>query len=222
MGAKKDGFGHEKPNEGETNDWITPKWIIDAFGKYAKDGGMYFDLDPCISITQPWPTAKNGYNETQNGLLQDWYGMVYCNPPYGANVGTWAKLMAKHGNGIMLIFARIETSTWFDEIFTTASGFLFPKGRIAFYEFECECGLARTEHTDKKGCGDFRNTGKAVRGHEAGAPSALVSWGFEARKTLIEICDNGMVDDRGILRYSAFLDRAFTPGRAGGEKCKPK
>ena len=186
--AKKDGFGHEKPNEGETNDWITPKWIIDAFNNKAGDKGMFFDLDPCISLTQPWLTARDGYSIEQNGLLQNWYGMVWCNPPYGANVGTWARLMAKHGNGIMLIFARLETEAWFEEIFTTADGFLFPKGRIAFYRPD------------------------GTRGHEAGAPSAFVAWGTQARAVLIELCDEGMKDDKGNVRSSAFLDRALYTG----------
>ena len=190
---KKDGFGHEKPNQGETNDWITPKWIIDGFNNLS--GGEFFDLDPCVSVSQPWMTAKNGYNEIQNGLLQNWHGMVWCNPPYGANVGTWARRMAKHGNGVMLIFARLETSAWFDEIFSTADGFLFPKGRIAFYRPD------------------------GTRGHEAGAPSAFVAWGEDARAALIELCDSGMVDDRGVLRGSAFLDRAlYTGSSRGGEK----
>ena len=102
--TKKDGFGHEKPNRGETNDWITPKWIIDAFYGLSGDG-LFFDLDPCVSTSQPWVTARDGYNEAQNGLLQNWYGMVWCNPPYGANVGAWARQMAKHGNGIMLLLS---------------------------------------------------------------------------------------------------------------------
>ena len=186
--AKKDGFGHEKPHEGETNDWITPKWIIDAFDNKADNGRMFFELDPCISMTQPWQTAESGYNAAENGLLQEWYGTVWCNPPYGANVGIWARMMAKHNNGIMLIFARLETAVWFDDIFTTANGFLFPKGRIAFYRPD------------------------GTRGHEAGAPSAFVSWGDKARSTLIELCDEGMKDDKGNIRSSAFLDAAFYTG----------
>jgi len=215
MAQKKDGFGHEKPNEGETNDWITPKWIIDSFDTKAGDKGMFFDLDPCISLTQPWLTARNGYSVEQNGLLQNWNGMVWCNPPYGDNVGTWARLMAKHGSGVMLIFARLETGAWFDGLWDTADGFLFPEGRIAFYEFVCECGLPRSLHINSKKkspCDNFRNTGQAIRGHEAGAPSALIAWGEEARAALIELCDEGMKDDKGKIRRSAFVDKAFYTG----------
>lgn len=212
--AKKDGFGHEKPNEGETNDWITPKWVIDAFDNTIEDG-MFFDLDPCLSETQPWLTARKGYSIVQNGLIRPWSGTVYCNPPYGDNVGVWARLMAQHGNGIMLIFARLETQAWFDEIFPTASGYLFLKGRIAFYEFLCECGSPRSLHINNKKdfhCKHFINTGKAIRGHEAGAPSAFVAWGEKSRCALIELCDRGITDDRGVLRHSAYMDLAFYTG----------
>lgn len=36
--ANRDGFGHEIPNEGITNDWITPPWIIRAFNKINGGG----------------------------------------------------------------------------------------------------------------------------------------------------------------------------------------
>lgn len=168
MPTKQDGFGHEKPNEGNTNDWITPKWIIDAFDTKS-DGKMFFDLDPCISMTQPWKTAIMGYNEKIDGLAQEWSGTVYCNPPYGPHVGKWVKKMSAHNDGIMLIFARLETKVWQDGIFTTADGFLFPNRRISFYKPD------------------------GTKGSSAGAPSAFVAWGEKCRSALIELCDNGMI-----------------------------
>jgi hypothetical protein len=41
--------GHEQPYRGETNDWLTPRYILHALGK--------FDLDPCAAPDQPWATA---------------------------------------------------------------------------------------------------------------------------------------------------------------------
>ena len=179
--SKQDGFGHEAPHEGETNDWITPKWIIEAFNS-LDESRPFFDLDPCVSISQPWPTAANGYNVTQNGLLQEWKGVVYCNPPYGPHTGQWMRAMAKHNNGIALVFARVETAAWQDDIFTSASGFLFPRRRIQF---------ARPDGTTPKS--------------SSGAPSAFVSWGQFCRGALIELCDNGKLE-------GAFLDMAFYTG----------
>jgi hypothetical protein len=181
---KQDGFGHELPFQGVTNDWITPKWIIEAFDTRAKEG-MFFDLDPCISQTQPWLTARKGFSVAQNGLAQNWWGTVYCNPPYGNNVGTWAKRMAEHGDGIMLIFARLETKVWQDIIFPSADGFLFVKKRIVF------CRPDGQPARNKKG-----------QIASAGAPSAFVAWGATSRKTLIELVEAGLIE-------GAFLDRAF-------------
>lgn len=122
-----DGFGHEKPGEGITNDWITPRKLIQQLGDS-------FDLDPCESNTQPWPCAANGYRlgRGEDGLLLPWQGSVYCNPPYGPHVSKWVRKMELHRNGIMLIFLRAETEAWRD-IFKTADAFLFPYGRTCFY-----------------------------------------------------------------------------------------
>ena len=43
----------------------------------------------------------------------------------------WAP--AEHGNGIMLIFGRTETSTWQEYIFHLSDATLFLAGRIHFY-----------------------------------------------------------------------------------------
>lgn len=185
---KKDGFGHEKPHEGNTNDWITPEWVIDGFNNLAKDRGYFFDLDPCISLTQPWLTARKAYSIEQDGLKQTWFGMVYCNSPYGENVGIWAKRMAEHNNGIMLIFARTETRTWQDIIFPSASGYLFLDGRIVFHL--PDGSLPRN------------NKGQIA---SAGAPSVFVAWGKDARNALKKISTKGMLDEFGVIRKGKFL-----------------
>lgn len=170
MSGKADGFGHEAPYEGESNDWITPKGIIDAFDKYARiilKRERYFDLDPCASVTQPWPCALESYTEKQNGLITPWHGTVYCNPPYGPHTSAWIRRLADYGNGIALVFARVETKLWQDEIFPTASGFVFPRGRIQF---------SRPNGTTPS--------------QSSGAPSALIAWGEDHRDALIALVDN--------------------------------
>jgi len=199
-------FGYEKPNEGESNDWITPRYIIDAFNNLQSwEKGFYFDLDPCSSATQPWATALNAYTVKQNGLSQKWVG------PYGAEATQWIQKLSKHGQGIALVFARTETALWQNDIFPTADGFLFIKKRIAFYEYLCECGKLRSWHlspSKKKRnatCGNFKNTGIAQKGDQAGAPSVLIAWGEKNRASLINLVDTGAIE-------GAFLDRAFCTG----------
>lgn len=182
---KADGFGHETPFEGATNDWITPRWIIDAFGP------GYFDLDPCASLTQPWKCARESFTIEDDGLLRDWpkNSNIFLNPPYGPHTHKWVERLAGHGQGIALIFARVETKLWQDFIFPTAHGFLFPRTRIQF---------CRPDGTTPKS--------------SSGAPSALIAWGNKNRGKLIELVDSGAIP-------GAFMEMAFYTGsRTGGQE----
>jgi hypothetical protein len=170
----KDGFGYETPIEGNTNDWITPKYIIDAFGK------DYFDLDPCASLTQPWKCAINQCTLEDDGLSKNWCGNVWLNPPYGKETNKWVQKLIKHGKGIALIYARLETKLWQHYIFPTADGFLFIEGRINFCMPNGETSI-----------------------NNAGAPSALIAWGMYNRNKLIDLVNNHII--RG-----AFLEGAYT------------
>lgn len=111
-------------NAKTTDSWITPKWLLDQLGP--------FDLDPCASDPQPWPCAPNQYTEAENGLLQPWRGLVYCNPPYGKTLGAWLNRCALHGDAIALVFARTETKAFFDSVWPFASSLLFIRKRLTF------------------------------------------------------------------------------------------
>jgi len=84
----------------------------------------------------PWNLAKKVYTPPQDGLSLPWSeGLpcrVWCNPPYGSHVGNWARRMAAHGNGIMLLFGRTETQAWQEYIWPRAEAILFPHGRVHF------------------------------------------------------------------------------------------
>jgi hypothetical protein len=151
--------GHEQPYRGETNDRLTPRYILDALGK--------FDLDPCAALDQPWATAKRHLTVKDDGLKKPWAGRVWLNPPYGEQTAMWLENMAKHRNGIVLIYARTETQMFFDHVWSRANGILFLKGRISF----------------------CRPDGS--RGADAGAPSVLVSYdptGARFNQTVLRRC----------------------------------
>jgi len=149
---KRDGLvGHER-GQGK-DDWLTPPGIIEALGP--------FDLDPCASIDQPWATARLQYTKEDDGLSKSWHGFVWCNPPYGRETKKWIQRMVEHHNGIALIFARTETSTFFPFIWEYAESLFFIKGRLKF-------------------C--FSN-GKPSK-NSAGGPSMLVGFGEEALQRL--------------------------------------
>jgi hypothetical protein len=116
---------HETPTLNRTNDWITPKYIINALGTFV--------LDPCACDQQPWPTAARMLTRASNGLRQPWGGRVWLNPPYGKQLHRWMLRMAEHNDGIALIFARTETKAFTQAVWGKAAGLLFLEGRIHFH-----------------------------------------------------------------------------------------
>ncbi len=132
------GFGFEKPGKGKTDDWLTPLALSQRLGS--------FDLDPCdCAAGMPWRIATTTYFLPEHdGLIEPWYGRIFCNPPYWPNVGDWAKRMAAHGNGIMLIFLRTDTAAWQRDILPFADAALLLDGRVRFYRPSGERGKSGT------------------------------------------------------------------------------
>ncbi len=55
-------------------EWLTPPCLVKKLGE--------FDLDPCSPINAPFLHAKTNYTIEDNGLNKQWFGRVYCNPPF--------------------------------------------------------------------------------------------------------------------------------------------
>ena len=102
------GIGGHQSQKMLKDEWLTPPSLL-------KDLGT-FDLDPCSPINRPWNTANHHYTKLDNGLEKDWFGCVWCNPPYGRFAEIWLEKLARHGNGMALIFARTETEMFFNQI----------------------------------------------------------------------------------------------------------
>lgn len=109
-----------------SDEWYTPKEIIDALGK--------FDLDPCAPVVPLWKTAEIQFDKFDDGLSKKWEGRVWLNPPYSRPLfEKFVNRMVEHNNGIMLTFNRCDTKIFQDVIFPKATGMIFVKGRIKFY-----------------------------------------------------------------------------------------
>ena len=130
------------------DEWLTPPHILSALGP--------FDLDPCAPIRRPWEIAAKHYTIKDNGLAVRWTGRVWLSPPYGARADAWVKRLAEHGNGIALIFAKVEQESFHDWVWNKADALLFLRGRIHFH---------------------FADGRRSVV--DAGAPSVLVAYGKE-------------------------------------------
>lgn len=153
------GFGHEVARQA-SDDWLTPPFILEALGP--------FDLDPCASMQQTWPTAARMLTQQDDGLKADWEGRVWCNPPYAA-LARWLRRMADHGNGIALTYARTETRAFTEWVWPHASALMFLAGRVAFYR--------PGKHTAVAGPG----------------PSVLIAYGDANRDALLRCKLNGTV-----------------------------
>ena len=130
MEREHDGFAHEAPVRGATNEWHTPSAIFEALG-------IEFDLDPCAPIDESKRTvpAKRFLTEKDDGLFSPW-GLeenAFVNPPYGPQTARWISKLGLHGKGIALVFARTDTK-WFQDIGFLADAICFIRGRVQFLQ----------------------------------------------------------------------------------------
>ena len=114
----------------KTDQWATPQWLYDELNKKFN-----FNLDPCADETNY--KCEKYFNKEQNGLLQDWGGQrVFCNPPYGREIGKWVQKAHDESKKpetlvVMLIPARTDTK-WFHEYIYQKAAIRFLKGRLKF------------------------------------------------------------------------------------------
>ena len=136
---------------------MTPPEIVKALGP--------FDLDPCFGAPRPCDTAATHYGpdaaDGLGGLAADWFGRVWCNPPYDRHAWEWLRRCAEHGDAIALVFARTEVAEFHRQVWERATAALFLEGRLYFHH----------------------GTGERAA-HNGGAPSVLVAYGEAAAATL--------------------------------------
>lgn len=113
----------------KTDEWATPKEVVRPLSRAV--GG--FDLDPC-SGAEHTPHADHRYTKEDDGLRQEWFGQVWCNPPF-SDKDVWLKKAIDERDNydrcIMLI--PVDTSTeWFHRYVTKADYVCFDGSRISF------------------------------------------------------------------------------------------
>ena len=119
-------------NNSGNNEWYTPKEYIEAARKVMGT----IDLDPAsCEIANKIVQAKTFYTAEDNGLLNPWFGNVWLNPPYSADlIGKFAEKAAKkeYKQAIILVNNATETA-WFNTLIQVASAVVFPSSRVKFY-----------------------------------------------------------------------------------------
>lgn len=111
-------------------EWETPQDFFESL-----DAEFHFTLDPCC--TDENAKCEKHYTRQQDGLSQSWKGeTVFCNPPYGKEIGLWVEKCSKEAGGggatvVMLIPARTDTA-WFHKYIYKKADIRFIRGRLKF------------------------------------------------------------------------------------------
>ena len=111
----------------QSDEWETPQGLYDEL--HAEFG---FGLDPCA--TKETAKCEAWYSKEQDGLKQEWGGVLFVNPPY-SQIKHWVAKAANSTKAIivMLIPARTDTR-WFHEFIyhNNKAEIRFIKGRLKF------------------------------------------------------------------------------------------
>lgn len=131
--------------------WATPKDFFEKLNQEFK-----FNLDVCADENNHKTDIY--FSERENGLVQDWKGVCWMNPPYGHTISKWVKKAYEEslkGNTIVcLLPVRTDTRWWWD--YCMKGEIRFIKGRLKF---------------------EGRNTKGQLVAYPATFPSAIVVFG---------------------------------------------
>ena len=116
-------------------DYCTPQDFFDEL-----DQEFHFVLD--AAATEKSAKCRRYYTPAENGLEMPWScggGGVFCNPPYGREIGRWVRKAweeAKRGiTVVLLIPARTDTAYFHNYIYGQAE-IRFVRGRLRFTDEE--------------------------------------------------------------------------------------
>ena len=107
--------------------WETPQALFDEL-----NAEFDFQLDACALPSNA--KCARYFTPDIDGLKQPWRGRVWCNPPYGREIGKWVAKAASAAESevvVMLLPARTDTR-WFHEFIYKRAEIRFLKGRLKF------------------------------------------------------------------------------------------
>lgn len=124
---------------GRSDEWYTPPQVFAALG-------CRFDLDvaPARYGKSHVPCADHVLTD---GLVEDWAGFVWMNPPFGGRNGIepWLDRFFDHGNGIALAPDR-TSAPWFWRAWERAELVLFTR-KIRFLRPDGSAGVSPSNGT---------------------------------------------------------------------------
>lgn len=114
----------------KTEMWETPQ---DFFDKLNEE--FHFTLDVCAIPENA--KCENFYTPEIDGLKQPWKGVVWCNPPYGRQIGSWVRralFASVAGNTVVMLLPTRTDTRWFHEYIYGRKNveIRFIRGRLKF------------------------------------------------------------------------------------------
>lgn len=117
------------------NDYYTPRYVIDAartvMGSIDTDPATHYEANKVIR-------AETCYTLQTNGLIREWKGNVWCNPPF-AQWDRWVpKILSEYKSGrvssiCVLYHGKTEVNHCMSPLISAADAIWTPKGRIRFW-----------------------------------------------------------------------------------------
>jgi hypothetical protein len=113
----------QKKGNPKNDEFYTPKFIFDAFK-------CNFDLDVASPLeTQTHVPALRKFTIKENGLIQEWEGFVWMNPPF-SKAEPWVDKFIQHGHGIGLL--PTSKAKWFTRIWQSSSSLVLLPSNFKF------------------------------------------------------------------------------------------
>jgi DNA N-6-adenine-methyltransferase (Dam) len=109
-------------------EWYTPPEIFDSLE-------TEFDLDVASPGRQfvPWVPARRHLTRVEDGLVADWAGFIWMNPPYGLQHGVadWITNFVRHRDGLALL-PDFTSAAWWQDAAGSADAIMFVCPKISF------------------------------------------------------------------------------------------
>lgn len=110
-----------------TDEWETPQ---DFFKKLDQE--FHFDIDVCANEQNR--KCERFFSLEQNGLVQQWRGVCWMNPPYGRQIAQWVKKAyesSQEGAKVVCLLPARTDTRWFHE-YCLKGEIRLLKGRLKF------------------------------------------------------------------------------------------
>lgn len=106
------------------DEMYTPAWIFEALK-------LEFDIDVSAPAGgAPYVPCKKYFTIDDDGLAQDWQGLVWCNPPY-SKPSPWVDKWLANGNGLALL-PLSGNSQWWQRLWHSQAKVIMMKPNVGF------------------------------------------------------------------------------------------